>query len=148
MKLPPPRRGSVIHYAYLWASEEQRGREEARKDRLVLVLALSVIQANGATEVLVVAITHRPPANEADAVVLPAAIKRQLGLDASPSWIVTTEANAFLWPGPDLRPVPRRKPATVVYGEIPDALLRKVARCFWPIASVSGAGWCVGPDLR
>ena len=130
MKLPPPRRGSVIHYAYLWASEEQRGHEEARKDRPVLVLALSVVQRSGATEVLVVAITHSPPASESDAVVLPAAVKRQLGLDASQSWIVTTEANAFLWPGPDLRPVPRRKPPTVFYGEIPEALLRKVARSF------------------
>jgi hypothetical protein len=119
LKLPRPRRGSVIHYSYLWASEGQRGREEARKDRPVLVLALSVVQRSGATEVLVVAITHSPPANESDAVVLPVAVKSQLGLDVSPSWIVTTEANAFLWPGPDLRPVPRRKPPTVFYGEIP-----------------------------
>jgi len=130
LKLPSPRRGSVIHYAYLWANEEDRGREEARKDRPVLVLALSVIQSYGVTEILVVAITHSAPAKESDAVALPPAAKRQLGLDASPSWIVTTEANAFLWPGPDLRPVPGRRPPTVLYGEIPDPLLRKVARSF------------------
>lgn len=130
MKLPPPRRGTVIRYAYLWADEQQREREEGRKERPVLVLALSVVRNDDVTEVLVVAITHSAPSRESDAVALPAAVKRQLGLDTSPAWIVTTEANAFLWPGPDLRPVPKRKPSTVIYGEIPEPLLRKVARSF------------------
>jgi hypothetical protein len=130
LKLQPPPRGSIIRYAYLWADEHQRGWEEARKERPVLVLALSVVRNNGTTEVLVVAITHSAPSRESDAVALPAAVKRQLGLDGAPSWIVTTEANAFLWPGPDIRPVPGRKPSTVVYGEIPEPLLRKVARSF------------------
>jgi hypothetical protein len=35
-------------------------------------------------------------------VEIPRAVKRRLGLDASPSWIVTSEFNAFLWPGPDI----------------------------------------------
>ncbi len=44
MKLPAPEPGSVIRYAYLWADEQRRGREEGRKDRPVLVLAVSVVQ--------------------------------------------------------------------------------------------------------
>ena len=127
MKLETPQRGSVIRYAYLWADEHRRGRDEATKERPSLVLALTVRQDNGATQVLVLAITHTKPTNPSDAVPLPPNVKRQLGLDDDASWIVTTEANAFLWPGPDLRPVPDRDPATVFYGQIPDKLLQDVA---------------------
>ncbi len=56
--------------------------------------------------------------------------KRRIGLDDAPAWIVTTEANAFIWPGPDVRPVLGRVPTTVVYGRIPDALLQRVARSY------------------
>lgn len=130
MKLPAPEPGSIIRYAYLWADEQRRGREEARKDRPALVLALAVRMEDGQSEVLVLAITHTKPADERDAVALPAALKRRLKLDDDVSFIVTTEGNAFVWPGPDIRPIPRRHPTTVVYGKIPDALLQEVARSF------------------
>lgn len=38
----PPQPGSVIGYAYLSADENAAGREEGRKDRPSLVLALAV----------------------------------------------------------------------------------------------------------
>jgi hypothetical protein len=65
-----------------------------------------------------------------DAVALPLALKRRLKLDDEASWIVTTEANAFIWPGPDIRPIPKRKPPSIVYGKIPEDLLQEVARSF------------------
>ena len=130
MTVPPPRRGAVIRYAYLWADEKARGREEGQKDRPALVLALSVASEKSVVQVLVVAITHVPPVDPADAVPLPDATKRAIGLDSAPSWIVTTEANAFVWPGPDVRPVPGRTPATMIYGQVPEALLKKVARSY------------------
>lgn len=125
-----PERGSVIRYSYLWADDSARGREEGRKDRPALVLALSVRESDGKTEVLVLAVTHTPPAGADDAVAFPHDIKRQLGLDDTPSWIVTTEANAFFWPGPDLRPVPGRTPTTMIYGRVPSGLLKQVARSY------------------
>ena len=130
MNLAPPEHGSVIRYAYLWADEHSHGREEARKDRPAVVLALSVRTSDGQTEVLVLAVTHTPPANPSDAVALPPAVKRRLKLDDEASWIVTTEANAFIWPGPDIRPITTRKPSSVVYGNIPADLLQVVARSF------------------
>lgn len=130
MNLTPPERGSIIRYAYLWADEHRRGREEARKDRPALVLALAVRRDDGQTELLVLAITHSPPADPSEAVALPVAIKRRLRLDDDASWIVTTEANAFVWPGPDIRPIPGRNPLRVVYGKIPESLLQAVARSF------------------
>ncbi|CAH2605880.1 conserved protein of unknown function (plasmid) [Rhodovastum atsumiense] len=125
---PPP--GSVIRYAYLWADENAAGREEGRKDRPALVLALAVQVSEGHTQVLVLAITHTPPADPADAVAFPMAEKRRLGLDDLPSWIVTTEGNAFVWPGPDIRPIPGRPPGTIIYGEVSCPLLRQIAQSY------------------
>ena len=36
-----------------------------------------------------------------------------------PSWVVVNEMNVFVWPGPDLRPVPKTDPPDCVYGILP-----------------------------
>lgn len=126
----PPGRGAVIRYSYLWAEEHRSGREEGRKDRPALVLALSTRTERDELELLVLAITHSAPAEPSAAVEVLADLKRSLGLGDSRSWIVTTEANAFVWPGPDIRPVPGRTPRTVIYGYVPERLLRDVAASF------------------
>jgi len=130
LTLAPPKSGTIIRYAYLWADQHRRGREEGDKDRPALVLTLAVKADNGTVQVLVLAITHTAPGIASDAVPLPAAVKARLGMDKEPSWIVTTEANAFVWPGPDLRPIPGRRPRTVIYGRVPDNLLQQVAISF------------------
>ena len=127
---PPPSPGSVIRYSYLWADEQRRGIEEGRKDRPTLVLALVVAEHEGKAEVLVAAISHSAPAAPTDAVELPAEVKRNLGLDDHASWIVTTEANVFLWPGPDVRPIPGRTPVTLVYGRVPRNILVRAVRSY------------------
>lgn len=53
---------------------------------------------------------------------MPAATKRRLGLDEARSWIVATEMNRFLWPGPDLRAIPGRQGA-FAYGSLPRQLM-------------------------
>jgi hypothetical protein len=111
VSLPPPRPGLVIAYAYLWAREHRKGLEEGRKDRpCAIVAARQVIE--GREVVTVVPITHARPDDPADAVEIPATLKAHLGLDNAPSWIIVTETNDFLWPGPDLRPGP-------AYGMLP-----------------------------
>jgi hypothetical protein len=67
----PPAAGSVIRYACLRATEDAAGREEGRKDRHALVLALAVRSEGGETQVLVVAVTHTPPRDPEDAVPFP-----------------------------------------------------------------------------
>jgi len=100
---PAPVPGLVIRYAYLWRSEHRRGLEEGVKDR-PRVIILSAISHDGEEVVTVLPVTHTPPSNDADALEIPAATKRRLGLDDERSRIVVTEANEFVWPGPDLRP--------------------------------------------
>jgi hypothetical protein len=128
---PPP--GSIIRYAYLWADEHAAGRDEGHKDRPTLVLVVAVHTdhiAAGAARVLVLAVTHTPPRDELDAVPLPQAEKRRLGLDDIPAWIVTREGNSFVWPGPDIRPIPGRPTGARIYGQISAALLQRVARAY------------------
>jgi hypothetical protein len=61
------------------------------------------------------------------AVALPAALKRHLGLDPEPSWIIVSEANQFVWPGPDLSPISRAHPSSFAYGYLPTDLSRNCA---------------------
>lgn len=79
---------------------------------------------------MVAPITHSRPDDVDAAVELPAAVKRRLGLDENPSWIVTGELNSFVWPGPDLRPIDDVRPARFAYGYLPkrvfDELIEKV----------------------
>lgn len=117
MSLPTPQPGLVISYAYLWAREHGLGAEEGVKDRPCAIVAARQF-VEGREVVTVVPVTHSPPADPADAVEIPPAVKAHLGLDDMPSWIVVTETNDFLWPGPDLRPVPG-KPGRFHYGMLP-----------------------------
>ena len=103
MSVLKPQPGLVISYAYLWAREHGGGVEEGAKDRPCAIVAARQVVA-GREVVTVVPITHTRPAAAADAIEIPPALKAHLGLDESPSWVVVTETNDFLWHGPDLRP--------------------------------------------
>ena len=77
-----------------------------------------------------VPVTHTPPERPEEAVEIPAVVKRRLGLDEARSWIVVSEINRFIWPGPDLRPVSRAEPERFEYGFLPPALFRQVLERF------------------
>jgi len=118
VSLPTPRPGLVISYAYLWAREHGQGAEDGRKDRpCAIVTARQIIE--GRDVVTVAPITHTRPTEPGDAVEIPPAVKAHLGLDGTPSWIVVTETNDFLWPGPDLRPIPGGTLGRFDFGMLP-----------------------------
>ena len=108
----------MISYSYLWAREHEKGAEEGRKTRpCAIVAARQIIE--GHEVVTVVPVTHSPPADPLDTVEIPAALKAHLGLDDMPSWIVVTETNDFLWPGPDLQPIAGSGPTRFDHGILP-----------------------------
>ena len=119
----PPIAGTVIRYNYLWKRQADEGQEEGEKDRPVALL-LAKAPADG--ECIVVPITHSPPDDPVTVIEIPALERARLGLDGERSWIVLTEFNAFLWPGPDLRAVPGREPSTTVYGLLSKDLYTRV----------------------
>jgi hypothetical protein len=118
VSFPEPYAGLVIRYSYLWKREFDAGREEGTKDRPCAIV-MAVADEDGDKEVLVLPITHSPLADPAEAIEIPPTTKIRLGLDGERSWIVITEANEFVWPGPDLRPVPGRDASTIAYGPLP-----------------------------
>jgi hypothetical protein len=123
--------GWVFRYSYLWHSQHREGREESDKDRPCLVLAVVMVEQDGSRVVRVLPITHSPPSDPNDALEIPAAVKQRLRLDPEPSWIVLTESNRFVWPGPDLRPIDRE---SGYYGPISSALFAEVKRRFVALA--------------
>ena len=100
-----------------------QGREEGAKDRPCAIV-LVVLRQGQHPIVRVLPVTHTAPMNPADALEMPHATKVRLALDAERSWVILTEANDFIWPGPDLRPLPGRDPGTVAYGFLPPGFMR------------------------
>ena len=125
MDIPAPKPAQVIRYAYLWADEHAAGRDEGTKDRPAAVVLVLQGPADH-PRVAVVPITHSAPSVGSDALEIPTAIKRHLGLDDQPSWIVLTELNLFTWPGPDLRPAGAQDAETMLYGYLPAGFFRLV----------------------
>ena len=125
MAFPIPEAGLVVGYAYLWQAEYEQGREEGVKDRPCTIV-LMAHDEEGELVVTVVPITHTAPERPDEAVEIPLPTKRRLGLDAERSWVVVSEVNRFVWPGPDLRPVSRGEPDRFDYGVLPPSLFRQV----------------------
>jgi hypothetical protein len=125
MPLPDPQPGLVIGYAYLWRRESDQGQEETIKDRPCAIV-LARVQDQGDTVVMVAPITHSPPTAPETAVELPAATKQRLGFDDQRSWVVVSEVNRFIWPGPDLRPISRSEPSRFDYGFLPPRLFKTI----------------------
>jgi hypothetical protein len=103
MVLPLPQPGQVIRYAYLWWNEARAGRQEGAKDRPCSIVLTRITDASR-TVTYVLPITHTPPLKEEDALEIPQATRRRLGLDTERSWIITTELNRFTGPVPTSDP--------------------------------------------
>lgn len=86
------------------------------KDRPAVVVVASEVKGDQ-LELLVAPVTHSEP-SIGEGVELPTPVKRYLGLDRERSWIIATELNRFIWPGPDIRAV--REQDNPYYGEIPE----------------------------
>ena len=93
----------------------------------------------GETRVLVLPVTHSPPAQAALAVEIPAQVKERLRLDAERSWVVLSEWNEFIWPGPDLRRAPGGDDNSVAYGMLPPRLFATIRDRFLALATARRA---------
>jgi PemK-like, MazF-like toxin of type II toxin-antitoxin system len=99
--------------------------EEGAKERpCVVVLARQVVA--GKTLVTVAPVTHAQPSDAQTAVEIPPQIKARLHLDDWASWVIVSEVNDFIWPGPDLRHVPGAQPPRFDFGVLPPGFFRKV----------------------
>jgi hypothetical protein len=125
MPYPTPEPGLVIGYSYLWKAEAERGQLEGIKDRPCAII-LTIEKDEGERIVSLVPITHTPPHDPDAALELPMATKCRLRLDNERSWVVVSEFNRFVWPGPDLRPVSRDDNDQYAYGLLPPKLFERI----------------------
>jgi hypothetical protein len=123
MAIPDPEPGLVVHFNYLWGREHDRGREEARYARPCAIVLSYRRATDGAVIVMLAPITHSPPQPGDEAIDIPPAVKRALGLDDQRSWIIIDEVNETAWPGFDLQP---NGNGDFSYGFIPPALFRRI----------------------
>jgi len=136
---PEPIPGLIIRYSYLWHREHLEGRDEGQKDRPCAIIAALRTDENGDTRVLVLPITHSPPDHPSMAIEIPPRVKERLQLDDARSWIVVSEWNEFIWPGPDLRRLPGAADASIAYGVMPPALFAKVRERFLSVIKARDA---------
>lgn len=131
MPLPDPQPGLVIRYDYVWTNEAEEGRASG-KDRPACLVAASDSKARPRYVVLL-PITHTPPAGDTVGVEIPAKVKRAIGLDDEPSWVIVSEHNIDEWPNGGLSPIPGR-PTEFSYGFLPPGLFGDIKAKFLELA--------------
>ena len=88
------------------------------------MVVVATITRGDRTQLLVAPVTHTRPERSGDGIEIPANVRKRLGLDREESWIVATELNRFIWPGPDIRIAPGQD--NPIYNAIPDWLFFEV----------------------
>ncbi len=136
MALPEPKPGLVIRYDYLWSQEVAAGRDQG-KDRPVCLVAASD-SATNPRYVVLLPITHTPPAGTTVGIEIPAKVKQAINLDDAPSWVIISEHNVDEWPNAGLSPVPG-KPGAFAYGFIPPGLFARIKSGFLELARAGKA---------
>ena len=137
MPLPEPRPGLIVRYDYLWSHEAVAGRDHG-KDRAACLVAASDSLARPRYVVLL-PITHTPPSEGATGVEIPAKVKRAIGLDDAPSWVIVSEHNIDEWPNGGLSPAPGKSGA-FAYGFIPPGLFAQIKASFLDLARQGKGG--------
>jgi hypothetical protein len=136
--IPEPKPGLVIRYDYLWTHEAAAGRDQGKERPACLVAATDSVASP--RFVVILPITHTPPDKNTTGVEIPAKVRRAIGLDDEPSWVIVSEHNVDEWPNGGLAPVPGR-PGVFSYGFIPPGLFAQVKAKF---LELSGRGRSAG----
>ena len=80
-------------HEYLWSRQHEAGETEGRKPRPIVLVA-TFKDANGQTNLIILAITSTPPTPHRLALEIPELERRRAGLDDDkPLWIIVDEFN-------------------------------------------------------
>lgn len=123
MPLPSPEPGMVLRYDYLWSREAIQGRQQG-KDRPTCLVAASDSRVNPSYVVLL-PITHSPPTGDTVGIEIPAKVKKAIGLDDEPSWVIVSDYNIDEWPNAGIGQIPG-KPGIYSYSFFPPSLFATV----------------------
>lgn len=131
MALPEPRPGLVIRYDYLWSREAAAGRAQGKERPACLVAATD--PASTPRFVVILPITHAAPAGATVGIEIPPQVRRAIGLDDAPCWVIVSEHNVDEWPNGGLAPLPGR-PGVYHYGFVPPRLFARIKTRFLDLA--------------
>jgi hypothetical protein len=137
MAFPDAKPGLVVRYDYLWTHEAAAGRDQG-KDRPACLVAASDSQTRPRF-VILLPITHTRPIGTTIGIEMPANVKRAIGLDDMPSWVIVSEHNIDEWPNSGLSPVPGKQ-GVFSYGFIPPGLFAQIKAAFLELARQNKSG--------
>lgn len=137
MALPDPKAGLVVRYDYLWSREAAAGRSQG-KDRPTCIVAASD-SLTRPRYVVLLPITHSPPDADTIGIEIPIKVKRAIGLDEMPSWVIVSEHNIDERPNAGLSPVPG-KPEEFACRFIPPGLFAQIKARFLELARAQKSG--------
>ena len=103
MALPDPKPGLVVRYDYLWTHEAATGLDHGKTRPTCLTAATD--PAVVPRYVVLPAITRTLTAGDTVGIEIPARVRRTLGLDDTPSWVIVSEHNVDEWPNAGLTPL-------------------------------------------
>lgn len=89
--------------------------------------------------VVLLPITHTPPAGDTVGIEIPARVKQAIDLDDAPSWVIVSEHNIDEWPNGALSPAPG-KAGIFAYGFIPPRLFARIKAEFVELARQKKSG--------
>ena len=129
--LPEPKPGLVVRYDFLWTHEAVAGREQGKTRPACLVAAAdpSVLPRY----VVLLPITHTPPAGDTEGIEVPMRVRQAIGLDETPSWVIVSEHNIDKWPNAGLSPL-SGQPDNFSYGYIPPGLFARIKARYLELA--------------
>ncbi|MGH7126016.1 MAG: growth inhibitor PemK [Stellaceae bacterium] len=136
MPLPEPKPGLVIRYDYLWTREAATGRQQGKDRPACLVAAIDSTVAP--RFVVILPITHARPDRNTVGIEIPAKVRKALGLDDGPSWVIVSEHNVDA-PNAGLGSLPGR-PGVFGYGFIPPGLFAQVKARFLELSEKGESG--------
>ena len=137
MVLPDPKTGIVVRYDFVPSREGAAGRSH-RKDRPACIVAASD-SLTRPRYVVLFPITHSPPDANTIGIEIPSKVKRAIGMDSAPSWVIVSEHNIDEWPNAGLSPM-TAKSGVFAYGFIPPGLFAQIKAKFLGLARDEKSG--------
>lgn len=134
MSIPDPKPGLVVRYDYLWSREAAAGRDHGKERPTYIVAATDDFASP--RYVVLLPITHSSPPGASVGIEIPLNVKRKIGLDDEPSWIIISEYNVKEWPNGGLSTIPGRN-GVFAYGFIPPGLFATVKAQFLDLAKAN-----------
>lgn len=137
MALPEPEPGQVIRHDDLWTHEAADGRDQGKERPACLVAATdSTVRPRF---VVILPITRTAPTGDTVGIEIPPKVRRAIGLDDAPCWVIVSEYNVDEWPSAGLAPLAGR-PGVFARGFVPPRLFARIKASFLELAGQNRAG--------